>query len=130
MIDVTKFASAAQANRTAPPVDPVRQANPTSGEEPRKAAEAAITNIRDRTQRGEPDKQEDLKKLAESMNDFMQASDLGLRISVDEATQIFITKIVNEKTGEVVRQFPSDEMVKIAARLKEQVNGVFVDEKS
>ena len=129
MIDITKAAAAAQTNRQAKPVEPANQAR-APGDEPRRSAEEAIAAIKAQANRGEPPAREEIEQLAERINEFLKQSDLSLRISVDKGTQIFITKIINEDTGETIKQFPPEQIVEIANRLQDMQNGVLVDEKS
>jgi len=129
MIDITKAAAAGQTNRESKPVEPANRTRAT-GDETRRSAEEAIAAIKQQATRGEAPTRGEIEQLADNINDFMKQSNLALRISVDEGTQIFITKIINEETGEVIKQFPPDQIVAIANRLKEMQNGVLVDEQT
>jgi flagellar protein FlaG len=44
----------------------------------------------------------------------MTAHDQGAEFSVDQATGMTIVRIVNRASGEVVRQIPTEEVVRIA----------------
>jgi flagellar protein FlaG len=48
----------------------------------------------------------------------------SLAISVDERSGDFIVKVQNASTDEVVRQIPSEEVLRIAAAIKEQFSNL------
>jgi flagellar protein FlaG len=48
----------------------------------------------------------------------------SLAISVDERSGDFIVKVQNSSTDEVVRQIPSEEVLRIAAAIKEQFSNL------
>ncbi|RMF16854.1 MAG: flagellar protein FlaG [Alphaproteobacteria bacterium] len=52
-----------------------------------------------------------------------------LRIDQDEATGRFVYKVVNADTGEVVRQFPPEEILRIVASIRE-AEGLVLDSRA
>lgn len=50
----------------------------------------------------------------------------GIRIHVDEQAGRFVAVVRNQRTGQVLRQIPSEEMLEMSARLKD-VSGLFKD---
>jgi flagellar protein FlaG len=52
----------------------------------------------------------------------------SLNIDVDPATGAVVVKISDDKTGEVVRQIPSEDMLRIARNI-EVLTGILVDQK-
>jgi flagellar protein FlaG len=129
MIDITKFAAQAQTNQSAQPVDPVRQGL-GAGQESRRQTEEAIAAAKAQATSGEKPTNDEIEQAAKQVNDVLRTMNLSLNISVDEATNIYITKIIDDETGETVKQFPPDQIVEIAGRLQEMVVGAFVDEKT
>ena len=61
----------------------------------------------------------DLERAVESANETGQLLKRKLNFSVDEATEKIVVKVIDEETGEVVRQVPPNEMLRIAAHLKQ-----------
>ncbi len=49
-----------------------------------------------------------------------------VRFEIDQNTKNVIVKVVNKDTGEVIREIPSEEMVKLASRM-EELRGVIFD---
>jgi flagellar protein FlaG len=71
----------------------------------------------------ESDKQlssEAVKAAAVAGNKLLQATNKNLQFQVDEATKQVVVKIVDSKTGEVVRQIPTVEMLDFIRAMKEQ----------
>ncbi len=52
-------------------------------------------------------------------NDIGQLLKRKLNFTVDDTTDRLVVKIVDEESGDIVRQVPAKEMLKIAAHLKE-----------
>ncbi|HEY9765868.1 MAG TPA: flagellar protein FlaG [Chroococcales cyanobacterium] len=62
--------------------------------------------------------------------DKMLASfDDTLRISIHDQTKSVMVRIVNDKTGEVMREFPPEKFLDMVAAFQKQLAGLFVDER-
>ncbi len=62
---------------------------------------------------------ENVKAAAVKGNTLLQAANKNLQFQVDEATKQVVVKIVDSKTGEVVRQIPTVEMLDFIRAMKE-----------
>jgi len=76
-----------------------------------------------------------LKEIADvtvAVNKFFNVTQRNLEFSVDDSTDEVVMSLVDKTTGEVIRQFPSEEALDMLQRLQElQSNtGVFVQEKA
>jgi flagellar protein FlaG len=60
-----------------------------------------------------------VKKAADNGNKFLQATNLSLQFKVDDSTKEVVVKIVDNETGELVRQIPSEEMLSFIKRMHE-----------
>jgi flagellar protein FlaG len=60
----------------------------------------------------------DLKQQLEVINRQLREQQSNLSFSIDESTGKTVVRVVRETTGEVVRQFPSNEVLAIAASLQ------------
>jgi len=60
----------------------------------------------------------ELDRAVERANKIGQNLKRRLNFSIDEATDRVVVKIIDEDTGEIVRQVPPQEMLRIAAHLK------------
>ena len=68
-------------------------------------------------------------KAAADIQQFVQSMGRNLSFSVDEVSGYHVVRVVNPSTGELVRQLPSDELLKIA-RDFERLNNVVVSQKA
>lgn len=71
---------------------------------------------------GKPDKTvklEQLKKAVENANNAARSANRQLNFSIDSSTERIVVRVINEASGEVIRQIPSKEMLDIAAHLAE-----------
>jgi len=50
----------------------------------------------------------------EEINAAMQAWDTGMRFEIDEDTQQLVVSIIDTKSGDVLRQIPSEEVLHVA----------------
>jgi flagellar protein FlaG len=75
-----------------------------------------------------------LREAAQAFQDYLENLPSDLKFQVDEESGYVICKVVNPVTREVIRQYPPDEVVKMAKHIKaflqEGKAGIFLDESS
>jgi flagellar protein FlaG len=77
---------------------------------------------------GEADiKYESLLKPVQQINDVIRP--YGVKFDLSRNTSQIVTQIIDMETGKVIRQTPSEEVLRIAERLDE-VSGLLIDEKA
>ena len=80
----------------------------------------------------EKEKAPDVSQIAELtaniQNNLNMIHDVAMNFSVQKASGRVMVTISDEKTGEVIREIPSSEALKLAARLDEMV-GLLFDQK-
>lgn len=57
--------------------------------------------------------------------DVLKTTSIGLRFEIDEQTHRVITKVVDKETGEIIRQMPNEDVVRLA-RAIDKLQGLFV----
>lgn len=72
---------------------------------------------------------EQLQSAVKAANDFIQPFNGSLQFSIDKDTGTTVVKVIDTKTNEVIKQFPSEEMLAIAKSL-DQLKGVLVRQKA
>jgi flagellar protein FlaG len=65
-----------------------------------------------------------IDKAAEQIQSFVQSMGRDLKFSVDGTTGYHVVTVTNPETGEVVRQMPSPELLKIAQSLPQFSSGL------
>jgi flagellar protein FlaG len=70
-----------------------------------------------------------IAKAAEQIQGFVKEMGRSLSFSIDETTGYNVVKVVNPETQEVIRQLPSEELLKIARNM-EIWNSVLVNQKA
>ena len=60
-----------------------------------------------------------VKEAVKSGNTMLQSASSSLSFEIDSATKQVVVKIVDSKTGELVRQIPTVEMLDFMRRMKE-----------
>jgi flagellar protein FlaG len=68
-------------------------------------------------------------KAAQQIQSFVQSMGRNLSFSVDSTTGYHIVRVTNPDTGEVIRQLPSEELLRIAQSF-EQLNAALVNQKA
>ena len=68
-------------------------------------------------------------KAAAEIQQFVQSMGRNLSFSVDESTGYHVVRVVNPSTGELVRQLPSEELLKIS-RDFQRLNNVLISQKA
>jgi flagellar protein FlaG len=72
---------------------------------------------------------EAVAKAAEQIQTFVKEMGRNLDFSVDATTGYNVVKVINPETNEIIRQLPSEELLKIA-RSMESWNSVLVNQKA
>ncbi len=60
-----------------------------------------------------------LKSAAAAGNSMLQAVNLNLEFKVDDSTKKVVIKIIDNQTGETVRQIPSEDMLAFIKKMQE-----------
>ena len=71
---------------------------------------------------------ERLKEISESLNSEMKMRSKDLEFSVDEVTNRFLVTVLDKDSGKVVKQIPSDAILKVAHNL-EALKGILFDDR-
>ncbi len=72
---------------------------------------------------------QDLNKAVKAVNDFVSTVNSSLKFSVDEDTGQTVVKVIDDATKEVIKQFPSEQMLEIAKAL-DSLKGLLVRQKA
>ncbi len=70
----------------------------------------------------------DIKKALEKLNEFVQSQKKYVNFSVDEETNSTVIKVYKTQTGELLKQFPAEEILALAAKLRKNI-GWLIDSK-
>lgn len=71
----------------------------------------------------------ELKVAVEAINKAVQQSNQNLEFSVDSDTNRTVVKMVDTRTGELIRQFPSESVLEIARGIEQFQQGLLLTEK-
>ncbi len=69
---------------------------------------------------------EKLEKVVQQLQDFMGEMNRSLQFKVDEDSGRNVIKVIDKESGDLVKQYPSEEVLGIVAKLAE-ATGVLVD---
>lgn len=67
----------------------------------------------------EPPTMDELKSLVHEGNALLRGANSNLQFQIDDSTKQVVVKVVDEKTGDVIRQFPTVEMLDFIRHMKE-----------
>lgn len=88
------------------------------------AVPASAESKRSEQQKQEPDN-ERVKAAAEDIQKFFQSVERNLEFSVDESSGKVVVKVIASYSGEVVRQIPNEEVLKLAESLSDASSLLF-----
>jgi flagellar protein FlaG len=71
---------------------------------------------------------EQLEKVAQQLQDFVGEMNRGLEFTVDKDSGRDVIKVIDKSSGDLVKQYPSEEVLRLVANLSNMVGG-FVDAK-
>jgi flagellar protein FlaG len=72
----------------------------------------------------EPLSSEQLEKVAQQLQDFVGEMNRGLEFLVDKDSGRDVIKVIDKNSGDLVKQFPSEEVLTLVAKLSEMVGGL------
>lgn len=128
MIELTKQISQADSSRMPTPVEPARESLTIKGEDRQKAQrseESQKLSARQRTAESQREvTREDADQWAEFANEFLNSLNVSLRFKVQEDTNNWYMQLVDSESGEVVREIPPEEILKMAARIREMMDNL------
>lgn len=73
--------------------------------------------------------QGDLQGIVKDVEEYLSEMSIKLNFKIHKETGEVVVKVLNEKTGEVIRQLPPDDVLKLREKL-EDLKGVLFDGKS
>ncbi len=75
-----------------------------------------------------PLEQADIDKAVNVANELMETVDISFKYYRDETTHISVIQVIDDSTGETIKQFPPEDILKMVAKMYEMW-GILVDEK-
>jgi len=69
--------------------------------------------------------QQAVDQVVSSLNEMVQNLHRNLQFSVDEESGDTVIKVVDSETNEVVRQIPSEEIVRLRQHMRDAAGGLF-----
>ena len=69
-----------------------------------------------------------ITEAVSDINNFVQSMQRDLHFSVDEDTERVVIKVLDHETGELVRQIPAEEVLRIAKNLEQYMGLIFKEE--
>ncbi|PKH88840.1 hypothetical protein CXF79_04925 [Colwellia sp. Bg11-28] len=88
----------------------------------------AVGKTVDKADAKQPLTPEQLEKVAQQLQDFVGEMNRGLEFSVDKDSGRDVIKVIDKTSGDLVKQYPSEEVLTLVAKLSDMVGG-FVDAK-
>jgi flagellar protein FlaG len=67
----------------------------------------------------------DVREAVEKLNEFVHSQQKHVNFSIDEATHSTIIKVIRTETGELIKQFPPEEILAMAARIRQNIGWMF-----
>lgn len=64
------------------------------------------------------------KRVAEAMDQYIRSIQSDLEIKIHEGTGRIVVRVISHETGEVIREIPPEEMLKLAEKMDEMTGGL------
>lgn len=88
----------------------------------------AVQKVGELVEANNPLNAEQLEKVAQQLQDFVGDLNRNLEFSVDKDSGRDVIKVFDKDSGDLLKQFPSEEVLTLVSKLSEMVGG-FVDAK-
>ena len=86
------------------------------------AVEESGNNIPQDSQSGQNVSKQELQGAVEKLNDHMQNIQRDLNFSIDDSSGKTVVRVVDSTTDELVRQIPSETVLRISENIQEQLD--------
>ena len=93
------------------------------------AEEKKLASVPTETKAKEAENEDKLTEKIAQLNDYSQKINREIQFSVDEGTDRTVVKVIDSETDKVIRQIPSEEVLKIAESL-ENFSGMLLQEQA
>lgn len=103
---------------------PAARAHSVAPTEPKVVVDTQANNVPQQPSAAE------LKNAVETLNKAMQQSNQNLEFSVDTDTKKVVVKMVDTSTGQLIRQFPSEETLAISRGIEQFQQGLLLKQKA
>jgi len=67
----------------------------------------------------------DVKSLVEKLNNSISTLNNSVKFSYSEDAKALVVKVIDNKTGQVIRQIPPEELIKLGASLSQSIGIIF-----
>ena len=71
-----------------------------------------------------------LKNAVDNLNRAMKQSNSNIEFSIDQDTKQTVIKVVESGTGDVIRQFPSEDVLSISREIDKMQQGLLLKQKA
>lgn len=75
----------------------------------------------------EPDLNGNLNEVTAQIEKFMNSMQRGLAFSIDEKSGSQVVSVLDKRSGEVIRQIPSEDMLVIARQMADKAAGILLN---
>ena len=75
----------------------------------------------------QPLEREQMEEMAQQLQDFMGEMNRSLQFKVDEDSGRDVIKVLDKNSGEVIKQYPSEEVLSLVSKLSESA-GILIDQ--
>jgi flagellar protein FlaG len=101
----------------------------TATDKTNKAIESKAEKVEQQEKQAEKLTSPQLEQVAKQLQDFVGGMNKGLEFLVDEDSGRDVIKVIDRNSGDLVKQFPSEEVLSMVAKLSE-ATGNFVNSKA
>jgi len=130
---IQNTSSAVAASRFTSDSAPVAVAAPQTGAAAVELQQVAVKSVAEQqaTQPNvSPPTAAQVQNAVDSINKVMVRNNANVEFSIDKSTKQTVIKVVESKTGEVIRQFPSEEVMSIAREIDRVQQGLLLKQQA
>jgi flagellar protein FlaG len=93
------------------------------------AVSEKVTNLPEKKTQGNPTKTPEandakVELIAQAMDDYVKSTQTDLKIQVNRETGNVMVKVISEESGEVIREIPAEEVLKLAEKMDEMLGAL------
>jgi len=107
--------------------DTIANNNPVDKSVQKAASEEKVDSVQKSTEENianEPLTPKQLEKVAQQLQDFVGDLNRNIEFSVDEDSGRDVIKVIDKNTGDLLKQYPSEEVLTLVSKFSEMIGGL------
>lgn len=134
MIELSKYVTPSGSNAKPSPIEPARETliikdQPDRSAQQKQEIQRAAETWQALAKSGKMSK-EQASEWTSVANEFMSSMNLSMHFQMNEKAEQWFVELIDDHSGDVIRQIPSKEVLHMAARIREMMDSIVAEKEA